>query len=591
MNAAQAAVDPPPPPRPHEARWLARLWRLSRSTLLLGDPGSGKSELLHDGVLPLMGRRQVDRAVRQFGSSGVVVPFPERRVFGGPREPELVLLFGDWQADDPGQALRAQMLRALPAGAGAATLGSASLGECLTLWHRSFGLRFYIALDHFEAVLHGQAGSEALRRFCDELIEVLELPALPAHFLLALDGDAEALLAPLRRRLPDFGDNALRLSAQGAALTPPPEPAPPDDTEFQASLGALMQRIALLSTADTPPAAVPAPSFAAATPPAPWSTPAAAAAASAPTPATAPTDAGAPPAPRTAPAPATRHRRWPALALGGAALALLAAALQPGPASPPAPNLTPASAAVARAVDLPPAGPEPPEAVLRRLAATAGLGWADGVASLQAGQVAVAGYDALLAARAAGGPPLRVLAPLSTETLAFSVDRASPLQRLDQIDGLAVDAGAPGSRSAQTAVAAYRALFGHPPPDAPRGSAPVRLSLGQPVPAGRRLLTLDRGHPSSQRALRRFLPAAGGTLAVMDFLVVRADTAAGPVVAFGSALCAALPALRRDGGAPWQHTQPGRVLPTPWPQHAAAAAAFAGCAPPSPPTLVAGERP
>lgn len=291
---------------------------------------------------------------------------------------------------------------------------------------------------------------------------------------------------------------------------------------------------------------------------------------------------------RDAASPATGGAQTPSLPPTPAApMAAAAAAPVPAPARAPAPApvlaAAPGAGPAAGPVAVPAPAPEDPAAALQRLAVAAGWAWVDGVQALVSPQaaarptIALVGYDALVAAGARNsGLPLRVLTPLYTEPLRFTVPAASALRHLHQIEKLPIDAGPPQSRAAQTAEAAYRALFNHAPPASGPGAG-LRMALGGPLPPGRRVLTLDPAHPSTQRALRRFLPAGDGSLAVMDFLVVRADSPAPAVTAFGASLCQALPALRRDGAPAWRQVRPGQQLPAPWPEHQAAGAAFAGC--------------
>ena len=211
-----------------EARLLVALLRSSRVSLLFGEPGADKSAFLQSSLLPLLQRRVVDQpAPAPARKTGVVVPFPDRRQRGGAarRKREVVVLFDDWSGT-PLTALQACIWQAAQPGDTAAPAAPARLIDNVHALGECFDTHFIILLDRFEEFLRLPPQREGVTEFTNELVEALNAPQLPAHFLLSLSEDARPALVALRRRIPGFDDFSLKLPGV-TPVQPPPMSASP----------------------------------------------------------------------------------------------------------------------------------------------------------------------------------------------------------------------------------------------------------------------------------------------------------------------------------------------------------------------------
>ena len=179
--------------REREAELLAELVRLAPATVLVAESGSDKSGFLANTVLPLL-------AVSAAG------------------ETEVCILFDSWD-DAPLPKLLAQIRRAVPAldsRRANEKVPSSSLAATLARWQHGIDATFIIVFDRFEEHLAARDRPGAAE-FEEELVRVMKMPALRAHFVIALEADDAPLLDPLRERIPGLGDTVIR-------LPPPPVP-------------------------------------------------------------------------------------------------------------------------------------------------------------------------------------------------------------------------------------------------------------------------------------------------------------------------------------------------------------------------------
>lgn len=230
--------------------------------------------------------------------------------------------------------------------------------------------------------------------------------------------------------------------------------------------------------------------------------------------------------------------------------------------------------------------------------------------------------------------PLRVLAPLHREEIYFVVRADSPISAVHEIRDARIAAGPLGSGSAFTTTALYRQMFGESP--SPRqvkymsdeeallklvddkSVDVVVLVAGQPAalladmkPAARRLLKLlplDPSHPSSQAALRAYLPATVRAanlpnlltqdlpaLAVRMLLVTYdydQPTTIAFLTDFARSLCASLDRLRTLGHPKWEEvTLELEPVPSAGEYYAPTASVLRDCKPAPGPGTAPSSRP
>lgn len=205
MTAA-AAIDSPAPDRSRESELLVDLVRLSRITLLYGDAGSAKTELLRSSVMPLL------------------------RAEGARQEAEVAIFFDDW-GEAPLPALHARIYEAVAAqahvpwpsqSARSQTAGAQSLLATLSALQQALGVAFLFIFDRFEEHLAAPLDGAGVREFAEALVQIVNEPSLRANFLLSLDEDAAPLLSRFSDRIPDLGDACVRLPRPSSAVTTQP---------------------------------------------------------------------------------------------------------------------------------------------------------------------------------------------------------------------------------------------------------------------------------------------------------------------------------------------------------------------------------
>lgn len=627
---------------------LAGLLRSSRLTLLTGVAGAGKTCLLREGVLPRLARRADDlpRGIASGDASEAVLDAPpewmERRhcgdACGEPGSREVAVYLDTWQADAPLDALRRQLCAAfgqeVPP-SWSQREGPPPLRQLIGTLCRDHDARVLMVLDAFEQVLSLPPAEPGAVEFASEWAAAVNQPGLPAHFLLAVRQEAQALLARFHGELPALASNWIGLAPVPGAATPSPSPAVfPSPAVWPAA-----QQVPLDAAAPAVDLALPVqPDGAAA--------------------ATAERSLPASPAPALADSPWRRHAAAALLiwGLAGAGLVFWALPVQSptlgGRPAPPAQRPLPPQTQGHEprgldAVSATPGGPATTPGQL--LAAAAGASWeiqtgpgqrTDAqvarelqqalAARLPAGDglaLQIVHYDALEAARNPPDPTWRVVGPLFPEELQLLVRADSSLRFIHQIRGQRIVTtpsrdGAPSG----TAALLHLRLFGQPPAsgqvraaawpqalaDLQAGRADVLVLVdGEPSAwlselsaqerRSLRLLSLDPAFPQTRQVLQSFLPvrmslpegwggptgplsAAGRTmptLAVMSFLTTRAPPASdADLLRLARAWCQALPELRRSGHPKWRAAQPWLPLGVGGPPVPGMRDALARCAPP-----------
>jgi hypothetical protein len=536
-NTMTANQDSAPPWRPHEAQVLAALLRTTRLTVLYSESMAVASTLLREGVLPLLRTHTGEVVLDDRRVEQRRIDFPDRRVPGArPRltlAREVPVYLDDWEAP-PLRSLRTLAQLAVPEVAQALSAEKELSGWLRTL--REHSVRLLIVLDRFEGFVNAPPDRVDLQRFTYEFIQALNEPNLPVSVLIAVQQDAAPGLKRLRRRIPFFGEHAMRLWSRedgSFALTPLSE----NESELQDAAGtaarpalkaedvysSIEQLLQKTHAPDnvapwsqpTPNGAPPAsqlplllPDAAtpiAAAPPEPWleASPEAATLGN-----TAASTPRARPS-RSAPLPSFAARKQASrLRLVAIALGVVLPLGVAGWLWSTAPNrpsaaaqrsvvsgtgagagttlhfefLTDAEASTdARigadlAVELAPAIEFTPGAL------SAGLKSAQGGAP----RVAIARDDELQQLREAGADalPLRTVMPLYLEEVHFIVRADSPLTFVHQIKGRHINIGPPRGGRALTASRLYEAMFGARLPSWPGADLPQEAALQQML-AGR----------------------------------------------------------------------------------------------------------
>jgi uncharacterized protein len=194
-------------------------------------------------------------------------------------------------------------------------------------------------------------------------------------------------------------------------------------------------------------------------------------------------------------------------------------------------------------------------------------------------------------------PPLRVIVPLYAEEIFFIARADAPFTYVHEIRDAKINAGPPGSATAEAVGAVYRRMFGkpltgHQTSALPHEDALVKLATdksidvvavvaAQPVsllanmtseaPRYIKLLKLDRDHPASRAALRAYesatvraasypallaedVPALGVRvyLVTLDF---RDHATESSLIRFARSLCQNLANLRAKGHPKWREVE------------------------------------
>lgn len=220
----QASEGPPHSAAPDpQARVLATLLRRERISLLLGTAPADRGWV--DSVLPLLGRRAVDRAVITDEAYGALrARTAERRrrpTTAPPGDIEVVVHVDDWEPA-PLLQWRAGTEAALERQGVDGRLGSRPLADALPELSRQCGLRFLFLFDHFDACLAAPPQALQTREFGDEWVRAVATTNDCAHFMLGFDADADELLLRFQHRIPGLGAHWLRLDSPG---DPAPAPA------------------------------------------------------------------------------------------------------------------------------------------------------------------------------------------------------------------------------------------------------------------------------------------------------------------------------------------------------------------------------
>ena len=210
------------PPTRWDAGFLAGLLRSDRLTLVFSPAGAARDSMLQRALIPLLGRRSIDRSITPFG--GDMVPPPAGAPAMERRRPrrdsrrgaEVVIRFDGWGAN-PLQALREQVAAALPRASDAAP--APVLAALLQACARQHDVGLLLVFDGFERHLAISPDDSAdVRQFDAQLMDWLRQSESPAHVLFLVDDASQDLL--LRRfgaSLRQFGRGWLRIRPQDVA--------------------------------------------------------------------------------------------------------------------------------------------------------------------------------------------------------------------------------------------------------------------------------------------------------------------------------------------------------------------------------------
>lgn len=195
------------------AQQLAQALRVSRLTVVVGEPGAGKTTLLA-GVLPLLQRRAVDVSRAAAATPGVVVPFPDRRRRGlDGMQREWIHTVDRW--DDASLQSLQLALEDDGHGRGRRPIADAMAPARLAAHiERHGGARLLFVFDHFEQLLEGARRRIGQQRFIEAWAAAVRSPQVQANFLVAVDERLWPWLRALCAGLPDADWGALRLQAQ-----------------------------------------------------------------------------------------------------------------------------------------------------------------------------------------------------------------------------------------------------------------------------------------------------------------------------------------------------------------------------------------
>lgn len=594
------------------SRWdpgfLATLLRSDRLTLVFSPAGADRDAMLRHTLIPVLGRRAIDRSIAEAAPPAAALPRPERRRErqDSQRGAEVVIRFDGWGAR-PLHALREQLAAALPPAPGDAQ--APTLAALLHATARTHDARLLLVFDGFERHLAASPGDfPEVRQFDLQLLDWLRQPESPARVLFLVDDASQELL--LRRygeSMQRFGRGWLRIRPQSQTMTGPATmPAPGvQGVQTQApdladDISTFVRGLDLGAAGELGHRVQDADEFVALRP-----------------------------ADHTAPAtrPTGRFATFAGTLTGillglGAGWWFLVPTLGGVAVLPSAPRVAaPAPSMEPTARDSVRPAPSPPEALPRQaVAAVPPMTLAVAVPpdsgpartlmdelSRQVGgpagielNMAPAGSPAavaLLRADAlpatAGGP--RLLLPVFREQVQVVARADGRWRLLHQLKGAHLNIGEAGGARALTANALYRRLFGGNLPswDIDRrdetsalrellreGSAldavivvsdrPALEQLPAPMRAQLRTLVLDPQHPSTAEVMRGFAVAPdptgrGAQLQVTSYLVM--TDAAGPASALQGLACAlgrAQPELQQRGSALLRGLDPRTSTPGGW---------------------------
>ncbi len=564
------------PPTRWDAGFLAGLLRSDRLTLVFSPAGAARDSMLQRALIPLLGRRSIDRSITPFG--GDMVPPPAGAPAMERRRPrrdsrrgaEVVIRFDGWGAN-PLQALREQVAAALPRASDAAP--APVLAALLQACARQHDVGLLLVFDGFERHLAISPDDSAdVRQFDAQLMDWLRQSESPAHVLFLVDDASQDLL--LRRfgaSLRQFGRGWLRIRPQDVAPAAVETTAVPESPTHHATVldsaadlradamrrqAFTLDRVDIRAHDDEASAGQRSAATAVARPARPWATLAGVLLGLAVglgasgwflvhTDRIALSAGGSAPADSVRVTPGAGTGR-PAPPVAPVAPPAVPAAAAPAPAPVPVPVPVPAerpagvaAAALTLEVRVPPdsgAARTLLDELARRVAAPAGI-----VLTVAApGGPAAAGIvraDALPAAREPSLPAgARQLLPVWREQVQVVASAEGRWRFLHQLRGAHLNVGEAGGARAQTANALYRRLFGTPVPswdtDRRDEASALRELLREDSALDAVVVVSDRPAleqvPAAQRAQLRVLaidPLHAGTAELMRSFGMPRDAA------------------------------------------------------------------
>lgn len=205
------------------SRWdpgfLATLMRSDRLTLVFSPAGADRDAMVQRTLMPMFGRRAIDRSMADAPPPAGAKPATERRHRrrDSQRGAEVVIRFDGWGAR-PLQALREQIAAVLPPPAGE-VLPSA-LGALLNATARAHDARLLLVFDGFERHLATSPADFAeVLQFDHQLVEWLRQPESSARVLFLVDDASQPLL------LQRYGSSMQQFGRGWLRIRPPAQPA------------------------------------------------------------------------------------------------------------------------------------------------------------------------------------------------------------------------------------------------------------------------------------------------------------------------------------------------------------------------------
>lgn len=176
--------------RRREVSLLAANLRASRTTLVYGESGVGKSSLLRAGLGPELAERSA--CSREEGYEGE----------------SFAVVLSSMGREDPLPALRAEVASSV------GLAGTAADSSLLSMLQEATRVvdRLLIVLDHFEQYLEFMGG-RGEDRFAADFVRAISRPELPVHFLVAIREDAIS-------RFDRFGAGAREITANPVRIEP-----------------------------------------------------------------------------------------------------------------------------------------------------------------------------------------------------------------------------------------------------------------------------------------------------------------------------------------------------------------------------------